>query len=114
MCDWSRITNRKSNLSLRLQKKSTSLGVTDINDSLISNTNERIQKDTQNVIALNTDVSSEDKVKKLIDDTVNAYGKLDVIKFNLSVAIGGYPITDMSNEDWQKILAINFSISLWM
>ena len=35
--------------------------------------------------------------------------KLDVIVNNVSVAIGGYPITDMSNEDWQKILAINFS-----
>jgi len=96
-------------ISLAFAKEGASLGVGDINDSLLSKTNEEIQKDTQNVIALNTDVSSEDQVKKLIDDTVNAYGKLDVIVNNVSVAIGGYPITDMSNEDWQKILAINFS-----
>ena len=96
-------------ISLEFSKEGASLGVGDINDSLLSKTNEEIQKDTQNVIALNTDVSSEDQVKKLIDDTVNAYGKLDVIVNNVSVAIGGYPITDMSNEDWQKILAINFS-----
>ena len=96
-------------ISLAFAKEGASLGVGDINDSLLSKTNEEIQKDTQNVVALKTDVSSEDQVKKLIDDTVNTYGKLDVIVNNVSVAIGGYPITDMSNEDWQKILAINFS-----
>ena len=52
---------------------------------------------------------SQKEVKKLIDETVKAYGKLDIIVNNVSVAIGGYPITDMSNEDWQKIISINFS-----
>ncbi len=86
-----------------------SLGVGDINDSLLSKTTEEIKKNTENVTSIKTDVSSEEQVKQLIEATVNKYGKLDIIVNNVSVAIGGYPITDMSNEEWQKIIAINFS-----
>ena len=85
------------------------LGVGDINENLLLKTTEDIKDKNENIISLKTDVSNEEQVKKLIDETVNAHGKLDIIVNNVSVAIGGYPITDMSNEDWQKIIGINFS-----
>jgi NAD(P)-dependent dehydrogenase (short-subunit alcohol dehydrogenase family) len=85
------------------------LGVGDINENLLLKTTEDLKDKNENIISLKTDVSHEEQVKKLIDETVNAHGKLDIIVNNVSVAIGGYPITDMSNEDWQKIIGINFS-----
>ncbi|MDC0624233.1 SDR family oxidoreductase [Alphaproteobacteria bacterium] len=85
------------------------LGVGDINENLLLKTSEDLKDKNENIISLKTDVSNEEQVKKLIDETVNAHGKLDIIVNNVSVAIGGYPITDMSNEDWQKIIGINFS-----
>ena len=85
------------------------LGVGDINENLLLKTTEDLKDKNENIISLKTDVSNEEQVKKLIDETVNAHGKLDIIVNNVSVAIGGYPITDMSNEDWQKIIGINFS-----
>ena len=86
------------------------LGVGDINENLLLKTTEDLKDKNENIISLKTDVSNEEQVKKLIDETVNAHGKLDIIVNNVSVAIGGYPITDMSNEDWQKIIGINFSL----
>ena len=85
------------------------LGVGDINENLLLKTTEDLKDKNENIISLKTDVSNEEQVNKLIDETVNAHGKLDIIVNNVSVAIGGYPITDMSNEDWQKIIGINFS-----
>ena len=85
------------------------LGVGDINENLLLKTTEDLKDKNENIISLKTDVSNEEQVKKLIDETVNAHGKLDIIVNNVSVAVGGYPITDMSNEDWQKIIGINFS-----
>ena len=85
------------------------LGVGDINENLLLKTTEDLKDKNENIISLKTDVSNEEQVKKLIDETVNAHGKLDIIVNNVSVAIGGYPITDMSNDDWQKIIGINFS-----
>ena len=85
------------------------LGIGDINEDLLSKTVEELNNKSSKVKSLKTDVSDEEQVKKLIDETVNTFGKLDIIVNNVSVAIGGYPITDMSNDDWQKIIGINFS-----
>ena len=85
------------------------LGIGDINEDLLSKTVEELNNKSSQVKSLKTDVADEEQVKKLIDETVNTFGKLDIIVNNVSVAIGGYPITDMSNDDWQKIIGINFS-----
>ena len=85
------------------------LGIGDVNEDLLSNTVEELNNKSSQVKSLKTDVSDEEQVKKLIEETVNTFGKLDIIVNNVSVAIGGYPITDMSNDDWQKIIGINFS-----
>ena len=85
------------------------LGIGDISEDLLSKTVEELNNKSSKVKSLKTDVSDEEQVKKLIEETVNTFGKLDIIVNNVSVAIGGYPITDMSNEDWQKIIGINFS-----
>lgn len=96
-------------ISIAFADEGASLGVGDINEDLLSKTTNDLKNKSTNITSITTDVSSEDQVKKLIDETVRAYGKLDIIVNNVSVAIGGYPITDMSNEDWQKIIGINFS-----
>ncbi len=96
-------------ISMAFADEGASLGVGDISEDLLSKTTQDLKNKSSNITSITTDVSSEEEVKKLIDETVNAYGKLDIIVNNVSVAIGGYPITDMSNEDWQKIIGINFS-----
>ena len=96
-------------ISIAFADEGASLGVGDISEDLLSKTTQDLKNKSTNITSITTDVSSEEEVKKLIDETVNAYGKLDIIVNNVSVAIGGYPITDMSNEDWQKIIGINFS-----
>ena len=96
-------------ISMAFADEGASLGVGDISEDLLSKTTKDLKNKSTNITSITTDVSSEEEVKKLIDETVNAYGKLDIIVNNVSVAIGGYPITDMSNEDWQKIIGINFS-----
>tara|TARA_X000000368_G_scaffold401092_1_gene373617 strand:- start:146 stop:949 length:804 start_codon:yes stop_codon:yes gene_type:complete len=96
-------------ISIAFADEGASLGVGDINEDLLSKTTNDLKNKSKNITSITTDVSNEDQVKKLIDETVRAYGKLDIIVNNVSVAIGGYPITDMSNEDWEKIIGINFS-----
>ena len=96
-------------ISTAFADEGASLGVGDINEDLLSKTTNDLKNKSKNITSITTDVSNEDQVKKLIDETVSEYGKLDIIVNNVSVAIGGYPITDMSNEDWQKIIGINFS-----
>jgi NAD(P)-dependent dehydrogenase (short-subunit alcohol dehydrogenase family) len=66
-------------------------------------------KINSNTNFIKTDVSKENDLKHLILSAEEKSGKVDIIVNNAAKAIGGYPITDMSNEDWQALIAINLS-----
>lgn len=50
------------------------------------------------------DVSDEAYVKRLVEDTVTRFGKLDVLVNNAGFAIFG-PFAQTTTEDWRKIMA---------
>jgi meso-butanediol dehydrogenase/(S,S)-butanediol dehydrogenase/diacetyl reductase len=52
------------------------------------------------------DVSEEDYVKGLVEDTVNQFGKLDVLVNNAAWAIFG-PFAQGTTQDWRKTMAID-------
>ena len=58
---------------------------------------------------MKTDVSKESEVKNLVLTAEKDFGKLDIIVNNAGRAIGGYPLTDMTDDDWQAVLASNLS-----
>jgi NAD(P)-dependent dehydrogenase (short-subunit alcohol dehydrogenase family) len=57
---------------------------------------------------VNTDVTSEADWKRLIDETIAAYGRLDILVNN--AGISGSSVGDVDAlEGWQKIMAVNAS-----
>ena len=57
-------------------------------------------------MGLTVDVSSEDDVKRMVDETVSAYGKLDVLVNNAAIV----PFTawdDIDFAEWRRIMAVN-------
>ena len=53
------------------------------------------------------DVTSEEEVKKLIEDTAARYGHLDYIFNNAGIAIGG-DARDLTTEQWVKVFNVNY------
>lgn len=55
------------------------------------------------------DVSKSDQVKKLVDDTLNKYGQLNIIVNNAGVALLGKDgkIADVAEETWNRVIDIN-------
>jgi meso-butanediol dehydrogenase / (S,S)-butanediol dehydrogenase / diacetyl reductase len=49
------------------------------------------------------DVSDEAYVKRLVEDTVNKFGKLDVLVNNAGMAIFG-PFAQTTTQDWRKVI----------
>jgi NAD(P)-dependent dehydrogenase (short-subunit alcohol dehydrogenase family) len=54
------------------------------------------------------DVSKQEQVQGLIDDTVRAFGRLDIIVNNAGVAAMS-PATDITLDEWNKVVSINLT-----
>ena len=50
------------------------------------------------------DVSDEEYVKRLVEDTISKFGKLDVLVNNAAFAIFG-PFAQTTTQDWRKLMA---------
>lgn len=53
------------------------------------------------------DVTKEDEVKNLVEETVNKFGKVDVFVNNAGITMGEGPIADSNTEDFVKTLDTN-------
>jgi NAD(P)-dependent dehydrogenase (short-subunit alcohol dehydrogenase family) len=57
--------------------------------------------------AVHLDVSQEEAVQKLIDETASEHGRLDYIFNNAGIAISG-EVRDLNLEHWRRVLDVNF------
>jgi len=62
----------------------------------------------ENAIFVKADTSKKEEVKNLINSAVKKFGKLDIIVNNAGVGLVG-KIATMSDEIWDKVIAINLS-----
>jgi len=58
-------------------------------------------------VAVQTNVASEEDVKRLFDETKQAFGKLDIVVNNAGIMDGMEPVGDVSDERWEKVFAVN-------
>ncbi len=63
--------------------------------------------DSDAVMFVKCDVSCEDEVKKLIEVTVNKYGRIDILINNSGVMLPSMEIERMPVEDWMNTFNVN-------
>ncbi len=54
------------------------------------------------------DVSKSEEVKNLISEAVSTFGRVDILVNNAGVGALG-EVTDVTDEDWNKVIAVNLS-----
>jgi len=60
-------------------------------------------------IAIQTDVSDENQVKKMVAQTLNEYGQIDILVSNSGIAGPTINVVDIKLDDWNEVLAINLT-----
>jgi glucose 1-dehydrogenase len=68
----------------------------------------QIEKDGGKAIAVESDISQPDQVQKLIDETVKAFGRLDIMHNNAGWE-KKLPFVDMPFDIYQRTIAINLT-----
>jgi meso-butanediol dehydrogenase/(S,S)-butanediol dehydrogenase/diacetyl reductase len=55
---------------------------------------------------IQADVAIEDQAKKIISESIERYGKIDILFNNAGIVLGG-AIDTISTEDWDRTMAVN-------
>ncbi|MCU0873411.1 MAG: glucose 1-dehydrogenase [Pirellulaceae bacterium] len=66
----------------------------------------RIKADGGDALVIQADVSREADVQRMIAETVDAYGRLDILFNNAAIQVFGI-IPETSTSDWHKVLDVN-------
>ena len=85
-------------------KNGANVVVADIAD--LTETCEQIKKYTENVIAINFDVSDETAARNAVARAAEKFGKTDILINNAAI----FPISDFANsssEQWKKVIDVN-------
>ena len=59
--------------------------------------------------AIQTDVSDETQVKKMVAQTLDEYGQIDILVNNSGIAGPTINVVDIKLDDWSEVLAINLT-----
>jgi 3-oxoacyl-[acyl-carrier protein] reductase len=62
-----------------------------------------------NVAALVADVSRADHVERIVQGTVERWGRLDIVVNNAGITGRSFPIQDLTDDDWHKVIACDLT-----
>jgi NAD(P)-dependent dehydrogenase (short-subunit alcohol dehydrogenase family) len=81
--------------------------ISDVDKKGLDETKKLIKSEGGEVLSLITDVSKVDEVRKMVDDTLKHFGRLDYACNNAGIEGKMAATADYSEEDWDRVLNIN-------
>ena len=97
--------------AIAMAKEGAKVAVGDINDENGQKAVQKIQADAGEAFFQHADVGITEDVARLVQATVDKYGKLDILVNNAAVAIPGTAV-DISEDDWNRVINTNLT-SVW-
>lgn len=58
---------------------------------------------------IHCDVAEDKDIANLIATAIDKGGRLDILVNNAAIAIGGFPVHEMTDEQWHKLIAVNLT-----
>lgn len=87
--------------------------VTGRNEERAKEVVDKIKAEGNEAIYVIADTSNMDEVKKIFDETIKAYGTVDIL-FNNAGMLSVTPIADMTLEEWNKTFSVNVTAPLYL
>ena len=89
-----------------LARKGSTVVVADIDDECAARVASAITRSGGHAMAQHVDVSQEEDIRRVVNETVSAYGHLDYVFNNAGVAIGG-EVRDLTLDQWNRVLDVD-------
>jgi NAD(P)-dependent dehydrogenase (short-subunit alcohol dehydrogenase family) len=88
-------------------REGASVVVSDISEQSVRDTARKIEELGGGALAIACDVTRTEDVKAALDETIEMFGRLDVAFNNAGVENEVKPMADVTEEEWDRIVAIN-------
>lgn len=95
-------------VALAMAAEGAKVVIADIHEANGEEVAAHIRANDGEAVFIRCDVSIESDVKQAIDETVNRYGKIDILHNNAAVAISG-SVTDMDEDNWNQVINTNLT-----
>jgi len=97
-------------ISLELAKEGANIAVTDINKAGAELCAEQINAEfgENRAIGIAADVTDEMSVKSMVEETVQHFGRLDILISNAGIVISG-ALDEMSKKNFDLVTAVNYT-----
>ena len=92
--------------ALTFAKEGARVTVADVADSAGNNTVEQIRASGGDGIYVHADVTSASEIQSVVRETIDNYGRLDVLFNNAGIAMR-LGVAELPEEDWDRCIAIN-------
>ena len=100
--------NMGKGFALGLAEAGADVAVTDVNleSGQLQAVADEIKKMGRNSLALKADISSQEAVKKLVENVVKEFGTIDIL-MNVAVMYHPKSVVDLDEESWDKLTEVN-------
>src|SRR5271166_6731397 len=92
--------------ALLFAREGVSISAVDMNEEAARKTADEIVAEGGQAVAIAADVSRSEDVQRIVNRTIDRFGRIDVIHNNVGIEIAGDPITT-TEEDWDRVHAVN-------
>jgi NAD(P)-dependent dehydrogenase (short-subunit alcohol dehydrogenase family) len=96
-------------MSVLFAREGAAVAVADRSEESAAATVSLIEKENNNAFAIAADVTREEDVRRMIEETVKGLGDLDGIALNVGMGAGGAWLEGTSLESWNKVVAVNLT-----
>jgi 2-deoxy-D-gluconate 3-dehydrogenase len=94
-------------IAYRLAEAGANVAIASLHKDEVYNTTADLTKAGWSAMAIGgTDVSNEEDVKRIMKETVSAYGGIDILVNNAGI-YPTVPVMQMSSSDFERVLAVN-------
>lgn len=82
--------------------------IADVNAEELEGAASELARESRRVLAVEADVADATSVQRITEEAVRAFGRVDILVNNAAVA-GGDSVLEMTEEHWQRVLAVNLT-----
>ncbi len=93
-------------IAMTLAREGASVIISDIDLKSAEETAKEINEQGQKALAFQVDVSDSKDVKQMVDTVIRKLGRIDILVNNAAIIRRG-TIEDLSEEDWDQVIAVN-------